>query len=226
MAAKEWLVPLGLAALTFTGLLFVPEPGRDDDAAAEHEDPPLLYPFPGGAFVVDGPVHVLAIDRERTHDVGGPDEASWLSPHVVRIRTAPMPEGCDCVGPTWHVQLSGDRPQFGRGGYNATRVTLHVFDADGELIASNGNASEQARLTGQFGPEQLPSGLWYLGANATAPAGTQPLPLYARAFLGQMRPLLVGLPIGGIATTSTDAAQGLYGTLHVTAQVTQLAYAP
>lgn len=226
MAASEWLVPLALAGVTFAGLSLVPAPGPGHDEAGARHDDPLLYPFPGGALVVDGPVHVLGIDRGREHVPGGPDVVRWLSPHVVRIETVPLPEGCDCVGPTWHVQLSGDRPQFGRGGHNATRVTVHVFDAAGELIASNGNASERARLTGQYAPEQLPSGLWYLGANATAPAGTQPLPPYARAFLGQMGPLLVGLPVGGIATTQTDAAKGLYGTLYVTARVDQLAYAP
>lgn len=117
-------------------------------------------------------------------------------------------------------------PVLGTSGYNATRVTVHVFDADGALVASNGNASEQARLGDGHKPQQLPGGVWYLGANETVPPGTQPLPASARAFLPQLRGLLVGLPEGGVAVTSTDALRGLYGTLYVTAQVDEIVYAP
>jgi hypothetical protein len=124
------------------------------------------------------------------------------------------------------VATVGTGPFLGQAGYNATRVTVHVFNADGELVASNGNASEQARLKGRYTPEQLPGGVWYLGANATAPEGTQPLPAAARALLPQLRALLQGLPVGGVATTQTDALRALFGTLYVTAQVDELVHAP
>lgn len=125
-----------------------------------------------------------------------------------------------------YVRTAQDGPRLGEAGHNATRVTVHIFDGDGALVASNGNASEQARLGGDHAPQQLPGGVWYLGANETPPSGTQALPTAARALLPQLRGLLAGLPVGGVATTQTDALRGLYGTLYVTAQIDELVRAP
>lgn len=119
-----------------------------------------------------------------------------------------------------------DGPRLGWGGYNGTRVTVHAFDARGELVFSNGDEAEQARLTRTLTPTQLPTGVWYLGANATAPPGTQKPPLAAQAFLPQVRHLIEGLPVGGVATTQTDALATWYGTLFVTLRVDELVHAP
>ena len=165
--------------------------------------------------------HASRFERGMIIDTSYPGQC--LGPGIARYS---LPLGGASNGGSVLVAVAPDGPRLGQDGYNATRVTLHAFNEAGELIASNGNASEQARLGGGHSPQQLPSGVWYLGANSTVPPGTQPLPATARTFLPQLRGLLTGLPVGGVATTQTDALRAFYGTLYVTAQVDELVHAP
>ncbi len=246
MAAKEWLVPLLLAGATFAGLALLPQP----HSGSAEPGPRLTHPFPDIASAGPTPdgFQALALLRpalaegESCPTAFGSGTKGGLTLDGLHVQATCVGTGLATLDlPGWTAVALSDRPaaghvlevrqappgpRLGVAGYNGTRVTVHVFDADGELVASNGDASEQARLRGQFAAEQLPAGVWYLGANATPPNGTKALPLYARAFLGQMRPLLEGLPVGGVATTQTDALSGLYGRLYVTAQVEELVYAP
>ena len=251
MPAKEWLVPLGLAALTFVGLLQLPEPQGKVGATMEVRGDEVRWIFEDGALAVPGQTVALG----NVVHVSQGKACPALSPHglvenggLLSNGRGTMTANLDCPTPAL-VRLTVDAqrglandtafiavgdlhlvespgPRFGLEGYNATRVTVHVFDGDGELVASNGNASEKARLTGKFAPNDLPGGTWYLGDNATAPDGTRHLPAAARALLPQLRALLVGLPEGGVATTHTDALSGAYGRLYVTARIDQLVHAP
>ena len=103
---------------------------------------------------------------------------------------------------------------------------MHVVDAEGALVASNAPEADRARFMRGADANDLPQGVWYLGANATPPVGTQRPPALARGFIEEMRPLLVGLPEGGMASVETDAAAAFYGTLWVTLRVDGLVFAP
>lgn len=230
MNAKEWLVPLVAAALTFTTLALLPE-----DQAAQAPESPYLFAHPSGALVVAAPARVIVLDRDHSHAVGQAPlqldahtfTVDWRSPHVAFADTTAMPEGCDCVGPLWHVAVRADRhATFGHGGYNATRVTVHAFDEEGNLVLSNADAAEVARLSSGLAPDALPTGTWYLGANATPPAGTQRPPLYAAFLIDQVRPSLLGQPEGFVTSFPTDALATFYGRLYVTLHIDTLVHAP
>jgi hypothetical protein len=116
-------------------------------------------------------------------------------------------------------------PRLGRDGYNATRATIYVFDSRGLLAATNDSPGNWSRFGGS--PTTLDSALWYLGANGTAPNGTQEVPSFARPLLPQLRPQLEGLAVGGVASVRSNAYAGFgYGTLFITARIDALAYAP
>lgn len=223
MATKDWAAPLVAAAVTFAGLSLLPEPGP----ALEHrgDDDGVDFAFPGPPRIPspDRPATVVVLSRDAQ-----PVEGPWRTPHVAMYVSVGFVAQClrhsPCVAT--HELADADEPRLGEDGYNGTQVTVHVFDAQAELVFSNGNTSEQARLTRTLSPEQLPAGTWYLGANSTAPPGTQRLPPAAAAFLGQVRPLIDGLPVGGVATTQTDALAAWYGTLYITLRVDELVFAP
>lgn len=118
------------------------------------------------------------------------------------------------------------RPLLGVDGHNATRITVHVFDETGLLAATNADANETARLAGASHPQRLPGGVWYVGANSTAPNGTQPVPALARPLFQELKPLMQGLPVGGVASVRSDAYASLYGTLYVTVRIDGLVQAP
>ncbi|MEK6976147.1 MAG: hypothetical protein AABY18_07380 [Candidatus Thermoplasmatota archaeon] len=224
MAAKDWLVPLLLAGATF-GLLTAFDPtgnGQDADAAG-HAGFVLAFDDVRVAPRQVATQVVLLADGAQQTGTGTP----WVTPHVALSWSVHNPDACD---PRWpcvvHDEATDGEPRLGLLGYNATRVTVHVFDVRGELVFSNGNASEQARLTRQYAPEQLPAGTWYLGSNNTLPPGTQRLPPAAAAFLGQVRDLIQGLPVGGVVSIETEALATWYGTLFVTLQVDDLVHAP
>lgn len=231
MNAKEWLVPLLAASLTFGGLwaLTVTDPPQTEARS------PYLFVSPDGAIVVTPPARVLVLDRDHVHDLG-PDivlvhdagfEIRWVSPHVAFAATVDLPKGCDCFGPLWHLRVLPDRhATFGVDGYNATRVTVHAFDSDGNLVLSNGDPAEVDRLTHGLSPDALPTGTWYLGANATAPAGTQHPPAYAGFLVDQVRPSITGQPEGFVTSFHTDALATFYGRLYVTLRIDDLVHAP
>lgn len=115
-------------------------------------------------------------------------------------------------------------PRLGRDGYNATRATIYVFDSRGLLAATNDAKENWTRFPGS--PTTMDSALWYIGDNATAPNGTQKPPSFATPLIQKLRPLIEGLPVGGVASTQSNAYVSLYGTLFITARIDELAYAP
>jgi len=114
--------------------------------------------------------------------------------------------------------------KFGRGGHNATRMTVYVFQPNGDLLAANAPDADLARfqLSGDF--TRLPEGTWYLGENATTPPGTMRVPAAFAPFVASARPLLAGLPEGGIATVRAD--HWLLGELWLTARLDAVVHAP
>ena len=115
-------------------------------------------------------------------------------------------------------------PRLGRDGYNATRATIYVFDERGLLAATNDAEGNWSRFAGA--PTTMEPAGWYIGKNATAPAGTAPVPSFASPLLQRLRPQLEGLPVGGVATTQSNAYVSLYRTLFITARIDALVYAP
>lgn len=127
---------------------------------------------------------------------------------------------------TQAVRNDDTGPRLLHGGYNATRATAYVFDEAGLLLASNAPANETARFTKHGDYTRLPSTAWYLGANQTAPPGTQHLPSFAKPLVDRVRPELDGLPEGGVASVRSNAYAALYGSLFVTVRVDDLVHAP
>lgn len=115
-------------------------------------------------------------------------------------------------------------PRLGLDGYNATRATLYVFDSRGLLAATNDEPGNWSRFPGA--PTTMDPAVWYFGANATAPNGTQKVPSFAAPLVQQMRPLMEGLPVGGVASAHSNAYVSLYGTLFITLRVDEVVYAP
>jgi hypothetical protein len=109
-------------------------------------------------------------------------------------------------------------------GYNATKVTAYIFDEEGLLLASNANDTARFELHGDF--IRLPSAAWYLGDNGTAPPGTTFLPGLAKPLVDKVRPELDGLPVGGVASTRSNAYVNYYGSLFVTVRIDSLVHAP
>lgn len=129
--------------------------------------------------------------------------------------------------PRTHALADGDlQPRLLQAGHNATRATAFVFDEVGLLVASNAPSNETARFTKHPDYLRLPSSAWYLGANATAPNGTARLPSFAQPLVDRVMGQLDGLPVGGVASTRSNAYVALYGSLFVTIRVDELVYAP
>ncbi len=114
--------------------------------------------------------------------------------------------------------------RFGVDGFNATKLSFYAFNLDGEVLASSAPDADLARfrLSGAF--IRLPDSVWYLGENATTPPGTARLPATLAPFLSQARPLLEGLPVGGVATVSTT--HWALGELWLTARIDGLLQTP
>jgi hypothetical protein len=235
MPAKEWLVPLVLAAVTFAGLaqvdLDAASGPRDASAptGAGGQDGGFQYAFPQRP-VVAGMGHnaTVILLSQGPMPTGREGNTDWRTPHVALQTTLPVFVLCTRSVPCGltHQVADDAAPRLGVAGYNATRVTVHAFDADGVLVASSGNESERARFDRGTGEIGLPDEAWYLGANATAPPGTRALPPAARALLEPLRPPLAGQPVGGVVTVETDAARPWFDTLYVTARIDGLVHAP
>ena len=248
MATKEWAVPVGLGLAVF-GLLWFVHPAP---AHAPPGEGAMIVPF-DAVTVVPTPIGngsselLLGIWREPVPVVGG----TWLmgrltmtsaqgreglpilqkSPLVVEL-PAGLREGSHgatlLLDNESLVQLlvAGPGPRFGMDGYNATRVTAYIFDEHGVLVASNADASNRSRFADGGDAQDLPDTVWYLGANESAPAGTEVLPAWGQAIASRLVPSLQGQPVGGVATTSSNALVALYGTLFITVQVDELVQAP
>lgn len=115
-------------------------------------------------------------------------------------------------------------PRLGRDGYNGTRATIYVFDERGLLAATNDAKENYTRFPGA--PTTMGSAVWYIGANGTAPNGTHKPPSFAAPLVQKLRPLMEGLPVGGVATTQSNAYVSLYGTLFITIRIDELVHAP
>ena len=233
MPAKEWLVPLLLGALTFAGLTQVdlerPATHPDDATDQGVTRAGFLYAFPQRPVVPDASHNAtVLLLADHPMPVGRDGATQWRTPYVAYQSSTPHLVLCMSSFPCGlaHVVADADSARFGVAGYNATRLTVHVFDAEGVLVASSGTEAERARFDRGTGETAIPDETWYLGANATAPNGTRPLPGAAKALLGPLRPLVVGQPVGGIVTFETDAARPWFDTLYVTARIDGLVHAP
>lgn len=238
---------MALAAVTFTGLWWLnpsdvgPAPERLVLTPFEHI---VTDPAREGG---DGQSYILGLWNRDAHTdpgsalyqvlyaAGGPLAQTLTivqpTPFVVLMPVV-LPDGSHestmaLQGSTVaHLTAAEPGPRLLVDGFNATRVTAYIFDAEGVLHFTNANASDAARFKqAPGGITPLPNGTWYLG-NGVTPEGQERLPLAAQAILNQLRPLLVGLPEGGVATTQTNALVSFYGTLFVTIRVDELVYAP
>jgi hypothetical protein len=137
------------------------------------------------------------------------------------------PPGNDSLAAIPHavsLPSGSEGPRLGLDGHNATRATLYVFDSRGLLAATNDEPVNWSRFPGA--PTTMEPAVWYFGSNATAPNGTQKVPSFAAPLVQQMRPLMEGLPVGGVASAQSNAYVSLYGTLFITLRVDEIVYAP
>lgn len=230
MGVKEWAVPIVAALATF-GLLWVLQPHPAASAGPE-----FVNPFHDDLRVnatSHDPLQLLVLAKTpQKLGLDGPSGVTWRTPYVGLVGSQNgdivcIRAPCDPLqGPTIHHHAPADAPLFGADGNNATRVTCYVFDETGTLVASNADAANRSRFRGGANAQDLPDSLWYLGANDTAPPGTERLPGMAAALVGRLMPQLEGLPVGGVASDSSNALVALYGTLFVTVQVDEIVQAP
>jgi hypothetical protein len=248
-AAALWMVPHGPKGDPGGPTATTSSSGTTTASA----EPAILLPFGSGQAVDQGSLSFLVLAPHgkaaalrafnESSFPSSADELQWQGDRlalypVTQVNACPAPPpgtAVSCDPPwafgQWLLPKAGGvpastRPLLGVDGYNGTRITVHVFDETGLLAATNADANETARLSGKAHPQQLPGGVWYVGANSTAPNGTQPVPATARALFQQLDPLMRGLPIGGVASVRSDAYAALYGTLYVTVRIDGLVWAP
>jgi hypothetical protein len=211
--------------------------------------PALLTPFEWGTAIDQATLDFLLVaprgraPAEAELNQSGLSFAqalAWRTPNLAVYETqvsacpqAPPGQAVSCdpawaFGP-WPLPKAtglpnGTRPLLGIDGYNATRATIYVFNEQGLLAATNDAQENWTRFAGS--PTTMDPAVWYIGANATAPNGTSKPPSFAAPLVQKLRPLIEGLPVGGVATTSSNAYVGLYGTLFITARIDELVYAP
>lgn len=211
--------------------------------------PALLTPFEWGSaldqetlgFLLVAPRGRAAAEAELNQS--GPSFAQaldWTTANLATYETqvnacpeAPPGQGVSCdppwaFGPWPLPKATGlpntTRPLLGVDGYNGTRATVYVFDERGLLAATNDDRGNWSRFPGA--PTTMESAVWYIGANATAPNGTQHPPEFAKPLVERLRPLMEGLPVGGVATTRSNAYVSYLGTLFITMRIDGLVYAP
>lgn len=225
MSAREWTLPVLLGLLAAGAVFLVPDvglPARDalpDGATKE----PLGLAWavretvapPGEAAVLLG----VGIPDQRNLEVQCLDGTQVLpleAESSVLWRVA-VPSGCQSLDGVLQV---GSAPvearRFGLDGHNATSVTLYVFDAEGQLVASSAGATDRNRyrLYGDFVTvSQRP---WYLGDGAV-PEGMR----VPEGYVAFARERLLGVPEGGTAWVAMWAHEydWLTGPLWVTARI-------
>lgn len=203
--------------------------------------PDVLVPFAGATmrenstttFLVLAPHGPAAFQAAVNRSSGPLGQTTWQSDHVALYSFTSGPYVC-CAGRAyadgWPLPMVNVVPNATAGpglfheGYNATKVTAYIFDEAGELLASNANDTARFDLHDDF--IRLPSVAWYLGDNDTAPAGTTFLPGLAAPLVEKVRPELDGLPVGGVASTRSNAYVNYYGSLFVTVRIDALVHAP
>ncbi|MEA3136554.1 MAG: hypothetical protein QOC71_835 [Thermoplasmata archaeon] len=215
--------------------------------------PFFTFPFDGSAGPVGGETSFLvlapqgrAAAERHLNDTGLHDQTvgdlDWVNDRLAYFTPRNAQQGCfqvngsmACSDPVWAfhawplpkaiaVQDASLGPRLGIDGYNATRATIYVFDERGLLAATNDAPANHTRFPGS--PTTMDSATWYIGGNATAPNGTQKPPSFAAPLVQKLRPLMEGLPVGGVASTQSNAYVSLYGTLFITIRIDSLSYAP
>jgi hypothetical protein len=249
---REWLVPLVLGTVVAVGLYALPEHGKQgqpsdggsttaSSSSGPAPVPDVLLPFAGATAVENrsttflvlaphGKAAALAAVNRSTGPLGA---FEWQSDKVALYGFEGAPSSC-CAGRSYAdgwplprvdvVPADSPGPRLLHDGYNATRVTAYVVDEAGLLLASNAN--DTARFVKHDDYLRLQSSAWYLGKNATAPNGTARLPGFAQPLVDRAMDQLDGLPVGGVASTRSNAYVALYGSLFVTIRVDELVYAP
>jgi len=238
MAWREWAVPVALGVVvaggTWAWFQFGPGTGEVDDGTGPqppHESE-LLYVFEDSPWVAapwpgePADVLVIAPDANDAYAGRGIDPGDggpvWWSPNVAIQQTTNGDIQCikapcePLQGPAIHHVAPESAAVFGAG-YEAVNATLYVFDPLGHVVASNIAEGNITRFEVADDFFDLPTGTWYLG-EGPAPPGTEELPPWIKEIA---RPLLEGLPVGGVATLRADQHRysWLTGELFLTARV-------
>lgn len=235
MVWRDWAIPLAIGVVALIALLFFAMRGDDGGggpsgnnggAGPQATADGLIYPFATGANTTGGSATVLVISQKsRETGFNGSTGIDWKTKYVGYDETESgdivcIRAPCDLlVGPQYHHKVPPG-PRFGVGGYNASRMTIYGFETDGDLIASNAGVGPFDKATFY---QKLTGGIWYLGKGET-PDGMEEVPKEAKAFVNQARAKLVGLPPGGVATTT--AKIDFVGTVYITVRLDALYYAP
>ena len=215
--------------------------------------PPVSFPFAESrgaigketSFLVLAP-HGRAAAEAHLNGTGVRDQVAsdldWINDRLAYYGPRNQEQGCrevngslSCHDPAWvfhdwpmpkamAVPDADLGPRLGSDGYNGTRATIYVFDERGLLAATNDDEGNWSRFAGS--PTSMESAVWYIGENGTAPNGTQKPPAFAAPLVQKLRPLMEGLPVGGVASTQSNAYVSLYGTLFITLRVDELVHAP
>ncbi len=231
MSLKEWVLPLVLGAVA-AGLVFVlPTPSfpHDDPLPAPVEEPlGLAWAFhhavaePGGSAPFVGVGEPTDPVLELTCENGPRRVLMHFETKVLWV--AEIPVGCRSLDGVLRVDYApSDALHFGVDGYNATDVTVMVFDEKGELLASNAGATSRNRyhLYGDF--VTLSSRTWYLGDGPTPPGMRVPDGYEASAHRQ-----LDGLPEGALAYLPVGGHEydWLVGPIWITVHVESVTHAP
>lgn len=203
----------------------------------EGEETAFLVVTPRGRVAAQAELNETGIWNFTAEDLDWVnDRVAYYEPENVAVGCHPQEDGATaCADPYWAffpwplpkaiARPEGELgPRLGLDGYNATRATIYVFDERGLLAATNDEESNHTRFPGA--PTTMEPAVWYIGANGTAPEGTQKPPSFAAPLVQKLRPLMEGLPVGGVASTQSNAYVSLYGTLFITIRIDELVHAP
>lgn len=224
MSAREWLLPLVLGGLAAGAVVVLPSPSLPEEdplPAAVAEPLGLAWASREAVAAPGDTVTFLAVGRPDDPQLpfSCPDGERLLPLHgETRVLwRLEVPAGCRSLDGALRVDVAdGNATSFGEGGHNATRVTVHVFNEDGELLASNAGATDRNRfrLYGDF--VTVSDRAWYLGDGPT-PEGMR----VPTGYVEFARTRLAGLPEGGVGWghVPTHEYDWLTGPLWVTARV-------
>ncbi|HUR25121.1 MAG TPA: hypothetical protein VM327_03790 [Candidatus Thermoplasmatota archaeon] len=232
------------------------DPSNSGSSSAADPHPTILLPFTDSWGMRGGETtHILVAPQGKSAALDGLNasgmadfagEFAWRGDKLALYTNPNLFTGCQsyngsddlvCSDPIWAAGSGGwplprtyalpdndTGARLGLDGYNGTRATIYVFDERGLLAATNDAPGNWSRFAGS--PTTMESAVWYIGANGTAPNGTQKPPSFAMPFVQRLRPLMEGLPVGGVASTQSNAYVSLYGTLFITIRIDGLVYAP
>jgi len=203
-------------------------PAADPLPASGGEPLGLAWAFREAVAPPDTTVTLLAVGRPDAREVPvsfpDVDRLLALAAQTEALWHLDVPAGCRTADGALRVDLAdGNGTVFGRGGHNATEVTLYVFDGDGELVASNAGATgrDRFRLYGDF--VTVSDRPWYLGSGPVPDGMRVP-----EGYVGFARSHLVGMPVGAVATAHvpTHEYDWLTGPLWVMVRVDAVLAAP